>query len=227
MKKRIFYRELAYILAIISLGFGVALAAKAGFGVSMIAAPAYTAHLKLLEFTDTVTLGTIEYFLQGVVIIILAIFVRKFKISYVLSFITAFFSGLAIDFAVFAVSAIPSESFAIRIILFCASLLCCAFGVSCFFHTYIAPAAHELFVKEFALRFKKDIHKTKSAYDIILCVISIILNLVFFGGFVGIGAGTVVTALVNGLLIAKITKILEKHFEFKTAFPKLERIFLK
>ena len=49
MKKRVFYSELAYVLAIIALGFGVAFAAKAGFGVSMIAAPAYTIHLKLMR----------------------------------------------------------------------------------------------------------------------------------------------------------------------------------
>lgn len=227
MKKHVFYAEIAYVLAIIALGFGVAFAAKAGFGVSMIAAPAYTIHLKLLEYTDAITLGTIEYLLQGIVIIILSVFVGRFKFSYLFSFVTAVFSGLAIDFAVWAVAFIPSEGFIIRAVLFCVSLICCAFGVSCFFHTYVAPAAHELFVKEFALCKKKDINKTKSIYDITLCVISIALNLVFFAGFVGIGFGTVVTALVNGLLIANITKILEKHFEFKTGLPKLEKYFEK
>lgn len=227
MKKRVFYKELAYFLAIIALGFGVAFAAKAGFGVSMIAAPAYTIHLWLLEFTDAVTLGTIEYILQGLIIIILALFVGKFKMFYLFSFVTAVFSGFAIDFAIWAVASVPSETLVMRIILFCISLVCCAFGVSCFFHTYVAPAAHELFVKELALGWKKDINKTKTTYDIILCVISIILNLVFFGGFKGIGTGTVVTALVNGLLIARITAFLEKHFEFKDAFPKLEKYFEK
>ncbi|MBQ7938366.1 MAG: hypothetical protein IJ283_07740 [Oscillospiraceae bacterium] len=227
MKKKTFYTEIAYVLAIISLGFGVAFAAKAGFGVSMIAAPAYTIHLKLLEMTSAVTLGTIEYILQGIVIVLLALFVGKFKISYLFSFVTAVFSGLAIDFAIWAIAAVPSESIVMRGVLFFTSLICCAFGVSCFFHTYVAPAAHELFVKEFAKRFGKDINKTKSAYDITLCIISIILNLVFFGGFKGIGLGTVVTALVNGLIIAKVTMILEKHFEFKDAFPKLEKYFEK
>ncbi len=227
MKKHTFYAEIAYLLAIIALGFGVAFAAKAGFGVSMIAAPAYTIHLKLLEYTDALTLGTIEYVIQGIVIVILSVFVGKFRISYLFSFVTAVFSGIAIDFAVWAVAFVPAESLAIRTVLFCISLLCCAFGVSCFFHTYVAPAAHELFVKEFARHFKKDINKTKSAYDITLCVISIILNLVFFGGFVGIGIGTVITALVNGLLIARITAFLEKHFEFRTALPKLEKHFEK
>ena len=227
MKKHVFYEEIAYVLAIISLGFGVAFAAKAGFGVSMIAAPAYTVHLKLLEYTSAITLGTVEYILQGIVIVILAFAVGRFKILYLFSFVTAVFSGLAIDFAVWAVAAIPSEGLFARGIIFCASLLCCAFGVSCFFHTYVAPAAHELFVKEVASHYKKDINKTKSTYDIILCIISVMLNIVFFFAFKGVGIGTVITALVNGPLIARITVLLEKHFEFKTALPKLEKLFEK
>ncbi len=227
MKKKTFYSELAYFIALIGIGFGVALAARAGFGVSMIAAPAYTLHLKFLEFTDAVSLGTIEYIIQILLIIILGIVLKKFKFSYLFSFVTAVFSGLAIDLAVWCCSFIPEGGILLRAVLFCASLLSCAFGVSCFFHTYIAQAAHELFVKELAEGKGKDIHKVKIAYDIAACVLSIVLNLIFFAGFKGVGIGTVVTAAVNGILIANITKILDKHFEFKDAFPKLKKVFEK
>ncbi len=227
MKKKTFYTEIAYFLALIGIGFGVALAARAGFGVSMIAAPAYTLHLKLLEFTDAISLGTIEYIIQILLIIVLGIVLHKFKFSYLFSFVTAIFSGMAIDLAVFAVSFIPGEGLVFRIVLFCASLLTCAFGVSCFFHTYIAQAAHELFVKELADGLGKDIHKVKITYDLAACVLSIALNLIFFGGFEGVGIGTIITAAVNGLLIARITKILDKYFEFKDISPKLKKIFEK
>lgn len=225
MKKRVFYAEAAYFLAIIALGFGVAFAAKAGFGVSMIAAPAYTIHLWISQFTDIITLGTVDYITQGTVIVILAFILGKFRFSYLFSFITAVFSGLAIDFAVLSVSLITSETLFARCIFFAVSLICCAFGVSCFFHTYIAPASHELFVKELSRKKGMDITKTKTAYDITLCVISIILNLLFFGGFVGIGIGTVITALVNGVLIGFITKALEHFFEFRIGVPRLAELF--
>jgi len=53
------------------------------------------------------------------------------------------------------------------------------------------------------------------------------LNLLLFRGFVGIGIGTLVTALANGPLIAVFARFLEKRFEFKAAFPKLEEYFEK
>ena len=57
--------------------------------------------------------------------------------------------------------------------------------------------------------------------------ISVVLNLILFGGFVGIGIGTVITALLNGPSISMFAHFLEKHFEFKAAFPKLEKYFEK
>lgn len=227
MKKHIFYSEVSYAVAIIFIAMGVAFAAKAGFGVSMIAAPTYTFHLWLEQFTDKWSLGTIDYIFQGVVILLAVIITGKFRISFLFSFATSVLTGFAIDAAFWITEPIAAEGFFIRIVIFAASLLTCAFGVACVFHTYFAPAGHELFVKEVANRFKKDMHRVKTAYDIIFCVLSVLLNLLLFGGFVGIGIGTVAAALLNGPLIGMFTRMLDKHFEFKNAFPKLEKYFEK
>ena len=227
MKKPVFYSEISYVLAILFIALGVALAAKAGFGVSMIAAPTYTFHLWLTRYTEVFSLGTLEYMFQGIIIATIALLVRKFKISFLFSFATSVFSGLAIDLAFWVTGPIVADTMIIRIILFALSLLTCAFGVSCIFHAYISPAGNELFVKEFALRFGKDIHKVKTIYDMTFLVISVALNLILFRGFVGIGIGTVITAALNGPIISVFAHFLEKHFEFKAAFPKLEKYFEK
>ncbi|MBQ7123845.1 MAG: hypothetical protein IJO01_04455 [Oscillospiraceae bacterium] len=227
MKKPVFYTELAYVFGILFIALGVALAAKVGFGVSMIAAPMYTLHLWICKFTDAITLGTLEYIFQGVIIASIALIVRKFKISYLFSFATSVFSGLAIDLMFWIVSPFQAETLFIRTIVFFASLLSCAFGVSCIFHAYISPAGNELFVKEFAGHFGKNIHKVKTTYDISFFVLSVLLNLILFQGFVGVGIGTVITAFANGPLIGMFAKFLEKHFEFSSAFPKIEKYFEK
>lgn len=227
MKKSVFYKEIAYVFAILFIALGVALAAKAGFGVSMIAAPTYTFHLWLSQYTDIITLGTLDYIFQGMVITATVIIVRKFKISYLFSFATSVFSGFAIDFCFWVVAPLSAETLAARIIFFCASVISCAFGVSCIFHAYVSPAGHELFVKEVSSHFGKDIHKIKTGYDVSFLVLSVLLNLLLFRGFVGIGIGTLITALANGPLIAVFARFLEKHFEFKAAFPKLEEYFEK
>ena len=227
MKKPVFYTEIAYVCAILFIALGVALAAKAGFGVSMIAAPMYTLHLWLVQYTEILTLGTLEYIFQGVVILSIALIVKHFKISYLFSFATSVFSGLAIDLMFWIVSPLTAETLFARIVVFAASILTCAFGVSCIFHAYVSPAGNELFVKEFAGHFGKDIHKVKMTYDMTFLAISLALNLLLFRGFVGIGIGTVVTALLNGPIISVFAHVLEKHFEFKAAFPKLEKYFEK
>lgn len=227
MKKSVFYKEVAYVLAILFIALGVALAAKAGFGVSMIAAPMYTFHLWLAQYTELITLGTLEYIFQGIIILSIAFIVRHFKISYLFSFATSVFSGLAIDFMFWLVSPLVAETLFVRIVVFAASILTCAFGVSCIFHAYVSPAGNELFVKEFAVHFEKDIHKVKTIYDITFLVISVALNLLLFRGFVGIGIGTVITAVLNGPIISVFAHAIEKRFEFKAAFPKLEEYFEK
>lgn len=227
MKKTVFYTEIAYVLAILFIAFGVALAAKAGFGVSMMSGPMYTLHLWLLQYTDVITLGTLEYILQGMIILLTSVLVRYFRISFLFSFATSVFSGLAIDFMFWLIEPFSADTLFIRIIVFIASVLTCAFGVSCIFHAYICPAGNELFVKEVSAHFKKDIHKVKTTYDMVFLIISVILNLVLFGGFVGIGIGTVVTAIFNGPSISMFAHFLDKNFEFKAAFPKLEEYFKK
>ncbi len=227
MEKRKFYKELAYFLGIVFIAFGVALAAKAGFGVSMIAGVTYTFHLWLSEITDILSLGTIDYLFHGIVILLTGIITGKFRGSYLFSFMTAVLTGISIDLFFLIVEIIPAGNLAARIIIFIASLLTCAFGVACIFHAYFPPAGHELFVKEISIKFKKDMGKVKTVYDIVFCFLSVVMNIVLFGGFVGIGIGTVIAAFTNGPLISMFAHFIEKHFEFKAAFPKLEKYFEK
>ncbi len=227
MKKSVFYKEVAYVLAILFIALGVALAAKAGFGVSMIAGVSYTFHLWLSRITDILSLGTIDYLIHGIVILLTGIITKKFRGSYLFSFMTAVLTGISIDLFVLVVEPLPTESLFARIIIFVASILTCAFGVACVFHAYFPPAGHELFVKEFAIHFNKDMGKVKTVYDIVFLLLSALMNIVLFGGFVGIGIGTLVTALLNGPTISVFDRLLKKNFEFKAAFPKLEEYFEK
>ena len=98
-------------------------------------------------------------------------------------------------------------------------ILLCAGGVSLFFHTYIAPEAYELFVKEISARFQKELHIVKTIYDCSSCAVSIILSFAFFGfgRFEGVKLGTLICALVNGWLIGRISRVMDGCFDFKDA----------
>ncbi|MBQ8227900.1 MAG: hypothetical protein IJZ88_02695 [Clostridia bacterium] len=221
MKKPIFYTELSYILGILILAFGTALVTLADFGLSMVVAPAYLIHLKLSQYWSFITFGMAEYLFQALLLVILSVILKKFKISYLFSFVTAVLYGLALDGCILLTSGISSTDFRFRIALFVIGTVLCTFAISLFFHTYISPEAYEVFVKDLAQAKGFDIGKTKIIYDFSSCALSIIMSFCFFGlfQFEGINVGTIVMVCVNGAMIGFFSKKLDKHFEFKDALP--------
>ena len=227
-KKPVFFTELAYVLGIIALAIGVALMERADFGLSMVVAPAYLLHLKISQFLPFFTFGVAEYTLQAVLIIVLMAIMRKFRISYLFSFITAVWYGYTLDLFMYLVGLIPDGGIALRIAFFVLGILICSFGVSMVFHTYIPPEAYELFVKEISRKFSFNITKVKWIYDITSCLVAVALSFLFFGlwHFEGVKWATVLCALVNGFIIGGFSKLFEHFFEFKDGL-KLRKFFEK
>ena len=81
MKKKVFYTEISYVLGLIIMAFAAAFTEKADFGMSMVVAPAYILHLKMSELFPWFTFGVAEYILQGVLVILTVIIMRKFNLD--------------------------------------------------------------------------------------------------------------------------------------------------
>ena len=218
--KRTFPTELSYIFGIIFLALGTAFMEKPDFGVSMVVAPAYLLHLKISETYSFFTFGMAEYTLQAVLLVAMMIVLRRFKVSYLFSFVTAVIYGFALDLSMAIVSYITMDTMFLRILYYIIGLILCSFGVAFFFHTYISPEVYELFVKEVSAKYGKDIHKVKTVYDICSCTVGVILSFCFFGFgvFHGVKLGTILCALINGSLIGLCSKCLEHFFVFKNRF---------
>lgn len=221
MKKRTIYTEASYAFGLFLLSFATALTEAAGFGVSMVVSPAYLLHLRISPTLPFFTFGVAEYTFQALLLLLTVILLKKFRLSYLFSFVTALLYGAFLDLFIGIIGYIPHESLAVRIVFFAMGVVICSFAVSLLFHTYIPPEVYELFVKEVSGKFGIKLSKFKTAYDCSSCVLGIILSFLFFGfgKFEGIGIGTVICALVNGPLIGIISKKLEKNFEFKDRFP--------
>ncbi len=219
--KKVCSSELAYVLGILFLALGTALMEKAGFGVSMVVAPSYLLHLKISQTYPAYTFGTSGYVFQAALLVLLAVILRRFKISSLFSFVTAVVFGYVLDFMILLLAKLPSEGFAVRSIYYVLGVLVCAAGISFLFHTYIAPEAYELFVKEVSEHFGKNINSVKTAYDICSCCLGIILSFLFFdfGHFEGVKLGTILCSLVNGRLIGMFSAFLESRYEFRDALP--------
>lgn len=217
--KKIFYCEIAYIAGIIVLALGTALMEKANFGMSMVVAPAYLIHLKVSEFLPFFSFGMSEYVFQAFLLGVLSLIMGRIRKSYLLSFATAFLYGIILDAVMGVIGVLPFSGILWQVVYYTAGLVICSVGVALLFHTYFPPEAYELFVKELSQKYGLSISKTKTIYDCCSCVLGVILSLVFFGAFVGVQWGTILCAVINGWLIGQISRILEKHFDFKDAFP--------
>ena len=230
MKKHVFYTELAYLFGIISLTFGVTFMERADFGLSMVVAPAYVLHryISLLPGMEWFTFGVAEYTLQLALVIVLMIIMRKFRISYLFSFITAVWYGYLLDLIMWLIPPLAADAWVLRIVFFIAGELFCTFGVSLVFHTYIPPEAYELFVSEISKKSGKPTGMVKWIYDITSCIVAVVLSFIFFGfgNFVGVKWGTVLCALINGVIIGWMCKIEDKIFDFKDGL-KLRKFFEK
>ena len=112
-----------------------------------------------------------------------------------------------------------------------------AFGVACFFRTYMPLQVYELFVAEVADRFGFTIAKTKFWFDMTLLALSILLSVVLFtdiktfdwstiyySSFHSIGLGTLVTTAINSPLIALMGKVIDKIFLPSPLFPRFENL---
>ena len=224
-----FSNELAYVVGMLTVALGVAFMEKANFGVSMVVAPAYLLYLKLSETYSFFTFGMAEYTLQAILLIIMVIVLRKFKISYLFSFVTAVLYGFTLDVCMVLIKGIDTQPLWVRIVLFLSGMFLCSIGISLFFHSYISPEAYELFVKEVSHHIGMDINKFKTIYDCTSCLISIVMSFAFFGfgHFEGVKLGTVFCALINGSLIGAVSRFLEKRFEFKDSLNSNVRKFFE
>lgn len=70
-------------MGIILLALGTAFSKKADFGMSMVVAPAYLIHLKVSQYLPFFSFGMSEYVFQTLILIALAIVMRKVKKGYI------------------------------------------------------------------------------------------------------------------------------------------------
>lgn len=220
-EKPVFYSELAYLVGLALIAVGVAFMEAADWGLSMVVAPAYLIHLKLVQVWPWFSFGTAEYCFQGVLLLLLILVLRRFRLSFLVSFATAVLYGFMLDGAMALVALIPEGGFVYHLVCYIVGLVVCAAGVSMIFHTYISPEVYELFVKEVSAKYGIAIPRFKTGYDCASCLIAIIMSFIFFGfgHFEGVKLGTVFCALVNGWTIGRFSQFYEKHWQFKDRLP--------
>ncbi len=225
MKKIGRMNEAAWLLGIVLCSLGVALCTKAGFGLSMIAAPPYVLHVKLSQLSPFFTQGACEYLWQGILLLILCLSIGRFRRRYLLAFGTGVLFGLVLDlwFLILGGNTV-CEAFSLRILLFVLGESLTALAIAFYFRTKLPLQIYELFVTEFARRRKIAEDKMKLVFDVSMLILSVALALLLNRSLDGVGIGTLIITAVNALLIGLFGKLLDKLFTFEPRFPRLTRL---
>ncbi len=237
MKKLQKSSELLWVFGIVFVALGVAICSKADLGVSMVAAPAFVVFDAIKNLWSGFSVGMTEYIIQGLMLILLCIIVRKFNWRYLIAFLVAVIYGYVLDLFLWILSPISFNYVWLRYIMLLVGDVITAFGVACFFKTYMPLQVYELFVAEIASVFKIEISKVKRVFDISLLILSIVLALTLFGdvttfdwstiyykSFHSIGLGTIITTIINSPLINACSKFIDKFFEPTARFTSLEKL---
>ena len=225
MNKKTIYSEVLYILAIIILAFAVNLMSIADLGMSMIVCPAYI----LSEKFDLLTYGQAEYLIATIVFIIFCLVMKKFKILYLLSYLTGILYALFSDLIKIFIPMFNQNlmvSMNIRIIYFFIGMILSGLAVALFYKTYLYPQIYDFFVKVVAQKYQISIKFFKTCFDCSFLIISFIMSYVLFGELIGIGIGTIIMAFCNGMMIEQFQNIIDQYFVCIPHFEKL-KIYLE
>ncbi len=236
MKKTGKTSELLWVAGTVLLALGVSLCSKADLGVSMIAAPSFVISSALEERAPFFTTGVTSYIIQGIVLVLTCAVIRRFNWRFLLTFVSAVVYGYTLDLFIWLLRDVSFDTVALRWAVLLVGNSISAFGVACFFRTYLPLQVYEMFVSEVSARFSFSVTKTKWCLDLSLLAISVSLAFLLFGdggsfnwsgiyrsSFHSVGLGTVVTALINSPIIGVSVKLLDKLFDHTPLSPWLYR----
>ena len=227
--------ELMWVLGIFLVALGVTMSKKADLGVSMIAAPTFIVY-EAIKPLWAVSVGTVEYLVQGAILIIMCAVVQRVSWRYLLAFAVAVIYGCVMDMWMLVFKNVVLTEAYLKWIMLIAGDVMTAAGVACFFRTYMPLQVHELFVAELSDRYSLKINRVKLVFDMFFLVLSVVLTLTIFRdantfdwkniastSYHSLGLGTIVTTLINAPIIAVIGKGLDKVFDYTPLFPKLAK----
>ena len=227
--------ELLWLFGLIFVGLGVAICNKADLGVSMIAAPAFVIYEAISGLSEVFSVGMAEYLIQGLLLIVLSLVIRRFKPRFLFAFLTAVIYGYVLNFFIWLLDGITITEIWLRWVLLLVGDIITALGVASFFRTYMPLQVYELFVGEISNIFKLNIIRVKWFFDIALLIVSIILAFslfddaetfdftsIYYKSFHSIGLGTIVTTIINSPIIKFMGKLIDNFFDNEPLFPKLK-----
>lgn len=192
-------RYLIFLIGSLIVSFGVASTTKAGLGTSPICSIPYALSLIITKISFGNWL-VIFCFMQIVVQIIL---LRKNCVvsELIMQVVLAFVYGYLTDFFMFLLKGIQLDFYLLKIIFLLIGCFMLALGVSMQLLAGVVMLSGDAFIRAIAQVAHKPYGNIKMISDISMSIFAAILCVVFLGELVGVREGTVIAALIVGMLV--------------------------
>ncbi len=207
-KKETAKRYILFVISLLIMGFGIALTKHAELGVTPISSVANVVSIKFtfLSFGMWLTVSNCVLLIGQIILLR-----RNFKPIQLLQLPLSVLFGYFTDFGMWIASFIPNDIYIIRLLLVLAGIVILGVGIALGVIADVILNAGEAFVKALADVTKKDFGNTKIVFDVSWVALSILLSLLFFNGRLeGTREGTVISAVLVGVVVKFVRPLLQK-----------------
>lgn len=214
MKKIRINGEAALIFALMILAFGMVFTIKANLGMTVVQAPVYV----LSEALTFISIGVWNFIIQSMLFIVMLLIVKRFKISYIFSFIAGFVYGGMLDLFVYLLKDVSADGLVARILFYIIGFTTAVTAVALFFTCKAPLMPYDIFIREITEAKKIKFMKFKWIFDIVCVLTALTLSLTLTKGIIGVGVGTLIFAVLISPIATALMKIINKHIEFHSLF---------
>lgn len=182
------------------MAFGVVLSIHSNLGTSPISSVPYS-----YSFIFAMSVGTLTVLMHIIMISLqMAILSKNFQWHQWLQLPIGIVFGLLIDILMWFTQGWQIEGYTLQMLSCLASCLITAFGVCLIVKANLVFLAGEGLYAAVSKRYEIEFGRCKSYGDIILVIIAIVSALVALGEIIGVREGTIISALLVGMLVRRI-----------------------
>ena len=189
---------------------GIGFSLKSNLGVSPVSSIPYT-----ITLIAGIEMGKATILFHIILILIQIIILRKdFKMKNMLQLVVAVVFGYFTTFSNYLMTFLPTpESYIIRLLLLLVSIIFVAIGIFLYLPSDMVPLAGEGVMQAVSEKTGIAFPKVKVAFDTSMVLISGITCLFVLRGLGSVGAGTIISAVLVGIVLSFIMKLFKDKLD--------------
>ena len=211
-KKRndIYKQYLLFLIGLFVASLGVAFSTKAGLGTSPVASVPYSCSLVsgILTFGGWLNLWSVLQITTQVLVL-------KGKCNYVeigIQTVLAFAFGCLTNFSCFLLKGLKADTYPVQLAYMTAGCFILAFGIWLQFKGGVAMLPGEAMNRAISQVTGKRYENVKIFFDVLYIALAAVICLVFLGRLEGVREGSVIAALVIGIIIKLYNALFDRIY---------------